>query len=69
MIIAETERLVIRAFSIDDANLLYQYSNEESAKVELPDEVLEDRDHAITMIQMYNENYPSNYPLVYAIAL
>lgn len=69
MVIAETERLLLRTFSISDADLLYQYSQEESAKAELPDEVLVDREHAVKLIQMYNEKYPSDYPLVYAITL
>lgn len=67
MKITETGRLIVREFVPADSELLYLYSQEEIAKKELPDEVLENIEKATEEIKIFNEKYPHDYPLVYAI--
>ena len=67
MIIIETKRLIIREFVPVDSELLFLYSQEESAKKELPDEVLESNEKAMEEIKIFKGKYPHDYPLVYAI--
>jgi len=67
MKIIETNRLIIREFMPEDSDLLLLYSQEEIAKKELPDEVLESKEKATELIKMFKEKYPYDYPLVYAI--
>jgi ribosomal-protein-alanine N-acetyltransferase len=68
--IAETDRLVVRELTIEDSELLYQYSNEDSAKRELADEVLADENCAKCRIKEFINNYRNTkMPLVYGIEL
>lgn len=69
MHICETQRLIIRPFNIQDASLLYQYSNEDEAIRELPDEVLESVDAAKKEILLFNDQFHNHEISVYAIAL
>lgn len=69
MTILETKRLKIRAFEPKDAGLLYQYSNEEIAQKELPDEVLPSAQAAKEKIAFFHQQYESGNIRVYAIAL
>jgi len=67
MKIIETKRLIIREFVPTDSELLFLYSQEEMAKKELADEVLESKEKAAELIEMLKDKYPHDYPLVYAI--
>lgn len=70
MKICESERLIIREFVPSDAELLYEYSQEQCTKDELPDEVCSDADEAYELIESFIERYPDNIcPLVYAVEL
>jgi ribosomal-protein-alanine N-acetyltransferase len=70
MILFETDRLAVRYFSIDDAPLVFQYSQEECTKEQLPDEVLESLEETKEKLKFFQENYNIlTLPLVYAVAL
>lgn len=69
MTILETERLIIREYTIEDAPLAFKYSQEDSAKKELPDEVIKDLDSAKKIIQWLIGQYKDKrLPLVYVVA-
>jgi ribosomal-protein-alanine N-acetyltransferase len=67
--IIETDRLIVRKLSLDDAELLFKYSREEIAKKELPDEVFESITETKKKIEYFMSNYDDKYPLVYGIIL
>jgi ribosomal-protein-alanine N-acetyltransferase len=63
----ETDRLLVRKLTQDDADLLYKYSQEEITKIELPDEVFEDIIETRRRIECFLANYDHKYPLVSGI--
>jgi RimJ/RimL family protein N-acetyltransferase len=67
----ETNRLIVHKLSLDDAELLFKYSQEEITKKELPDEVFETIEKTKIAIKyfMINYDYEINFsfPLVYGI--
>jgi len=65
----ETDRLTVRRLSLNDAELLFKYSQEEITKKELPDEVFEDITETKKTIEYFISNYDTQYPLVYGIIL
>jgi len=65
----ETDRLTVRRLSINDAELLFKYSQEEITKKELPDEVFENISEAKETIEYFISNYDTQFPLVYGIVL
>ena len=67
--LVETNRLIVRKLSLDDAELLLKYSQEEITKKELPDEVFEDIETLKETIEFFMSNYDNQYPLVYGIVL
>jgi len=69
MNIVTTDRLNIRQFKYDDAELLYKYSQEEIARKELPDEVLNSVNAAIEKISFFHDQYLGKNILVYAVEL
>lgn len=70
MKILETERLVIREFLLDDTQLIFEYSQEDCTKNELPDEVFEDLEETRKTLKFFIDQYTNkNFPLVYAIEL
>jgi len=68
-ILLETNRLVVRKLSINDAELLFKYSQEEITKKELPDEVFENLSVTKETIEYFISNYDDKYPLVYGVVL
>jgi ribosomal-protein-alanine N-acetyltransferase len=70
-ILFETERLIVRKLSLNDADILLKYSQEEITKKELPDEVFENILEIKKGIELFIENYDFDdnlvYPLVYGI--
>lgn len=69
MNILETERLIIRHLQLDDAELIFSYSQEECTKKELPDEHFETMEDAIEALEFIINQYDKGYPLVYALDL
>jgi [ribosomal protein S5]-alanine N-acetyltransferase len=68
--IIETERLIIREFTLEDIPLITQYSKEETKQRELPDEIFDTLEKATRQIEMCISNYNNkNFPLPYAIVL
>ena len=65
----ETNRLIVRKLSLDDAELLFKYSQEEITKKELPDEVFINITETKKTIEYFLLNYDDKYPLVYGIIL
>lgn len=70
MLILQTDRLIIRGFLPEDTERIYQYSQEQCTKDELPDEVFESVEFTSTLLAQLNGNDENRtLPLVYAIAL
>jgi ribosomal-protein-alanine N-acetyltransferase len=67
--IIETDRLIVRKLSLDDADLLYRYSREEITKKELPDEVFGNITETKKTVEYFISNYDNEYPLVYGVIL
>ena len=67
--IIETDRLIVRKLSLDDAEILFKYSQEEITKEELPNEVSESITETKKKIEYFLSNYDDKYPLVYGIIL
>jgi len=68
--ILETDRLLIREFTVEDIPFVLEQSKEETKKRELPDEIFDTLQKATRQIEMCIGNYKEKkYPLVYAIAL
>ena len=65
----ETERIIVRRLSLQDAELLFKYSQEEITKKELPDEVFENVESIKKAIDFFMINYDYSFPLVYGIYL
>ena len=65
----ESNRLIIRKLIIEDAELLFKYSQEDITKQELPDEVFENVDKTKETVRYLISNYDNKYPLVYGIIL
>ena len=69
--IIETDRLIVRKLSLDDAELLFKYSQEEITQKELPDEVFENIEKIKSAIKYFiiNYDYEMNFsfPIVYGI--
>ena len=66
----ETARLFIRNLSLDDVELLYNYSREAIVKKELPDEVFDSRQKAKEAVENLISNYHrNNLPLVYGVII
>jgi len=63
----ETDRLIIRRLSTDDAEILLKYSQEEITRKELPDEVFENIEDIKKAIEYFIMNYDYKFPLVYGI--
>jgi RimJ/RimL family protein N-acetyltransferase len=67
----ETDRLIVCKLSLDDAELLLKYSQEEITKKELPDEIFENIEKIKNAIRYFiiNYDYEMNFsfPLVYGI--
>lgn len=72
-IILETDRLIIRELSLNDAELLLKYSQEDITKKELPDEVFDNIEEVKEIINIFINNYnsenKSSFPLVYGVVL
>jgi len=69
-ILLETERLYLRRFTLADAENDYLYSQEESRKKGIPNEVYKNRSTAWKHVQAILSWYANgDYPYVYAIAL
>jgi ribosomal-protein-alanine N-acetyltransferase len=70
MIIAESNRLVIRTLEPEDSPDLYEFSQETCTKRELPDEVFDSLETTIQLVHELIENYgQGKFPIVYAIEL
>ena len=67
-ILITTKRLNIRKLRGADAQLLYEYSQQETARRELPDEVQASPQEAGETIESLRSCYGQGYPLVYALA-
>ena len=68
MNVLKTDRLDVRGFIPEDAQLLYEYHREDCIKEELPDEVFESLEHTQNLLADLTENYESlSYPLVFAV--
>ena len=67
-ILITTKRLRIRELRVQDAQLLYEYSQQETARRELPDEVQASPQEARETIEYLRSCYGQGYPLVYALA-
>jgi ribosomal-protein-alanine N-acetyltransferase len=65
----ESNRLIIRKLIIEDAELLFKYSQEDITKQELPDEVFENVEKTKETVKYLISNYDNKYPLVYGIIL
>ena len=63
-----TKRLRIRELRVQDAQLLYEYSQEDAARKQLADEVQASPDEALETIESLRSRYGQGYPLVYALA-
>lgn len=63
----ETQRLLIRPLEKADALLLYRYSQEESARRELPDEVQASPEEALETIKYLQGQYEGDLPWVYGV--
>jgi len=70
MVLIETERLYLRKFTLDDVEKTYRYSQEESRKKGIPNEVYEDiqaaRNNVESILSWYSQG---GYPYVYAVVL
>ncbi|MCK5128535.1 MAG: GNAT family N-acetyltransferase [Clostridiales bacterium] len=70
MLILNTNRLNIRELTLNDAELIFQYSQEQCIKDELPDEVFDSLDFVKELLSGFIINYKEkSYPLVFAVAL
>ncbi|MDD3242935.1 MAG: GNAT family N-acetyltransferase [Eubacteriales bacterium] len=66
--ICTTPRLRLREFTLDDTELIYQYSREETLRREIPDEVYETREEARETLEFLMAQYAGKtYPLVYGV--
>ena len=69
----ETDRLIVRKLSLNDAELLLKYSQEEITKEELPDEVFANIRNIKNALEYFIINYDYDYnfvfPLVYGVVL
>ena len=69
----ETDRLIVRKLSLNDAELLLKYSQEEITKEELPDEVFDNIRNIKNALEYFIINYDYDYnfvfPLVYGVVL
>jgi ribosomal-protein-alanine N-acetyltransferase len=63
----ETDRLIVRKLTQNDAEFLFKYSQEEITKKELPDEVFNSTIETKEKIDHFISNYNNKYPLVYGI--
>ena len=63
----ETDRLIIRRLSTDDAEILLRYSQEEITRKELPGEVFENIEDLKKAIEYFIMNYDYKFPLVYGL--
>jgi len=64
----ETDRLIIRKFTLDDAQLIYELSNEESLKKFLPDQVYADINQAKETLEFLISKYERiSFPYVMAV--
>lgn len=70
MVIFETDRLIVRRLMVGDAPLVFEYSQEQCTRDELPDEVFDSLEEATDRIRILSVSYEcKSYPLVYAVAL
>ena len=68
--ILETERLYLRKYSLDDVEKNYLYSQEESRKKGIPNEVYADMQASRNIIQFILSTYEKDdYPYVYTVVL
>ena len=67
-LLINTKRLRIRELRAQDAQLLYEYSQEDAARKQLADEVQASTDEALETIEFLRSRYGQGYPLVYALA-
>lgn len=69
----ETERLVIRPFSLDDVKTIFILSQEEGMRTWIPDQVYKDEmqttDVLNFLMTQYEKENPKEAPVVFAIAL
>jgi [ribosomal protein S5]-alanine N-acetyltransferase len=69
----ETERLILRPFTLNDTEKVFQMSNEEGMRKWIPDQVYTDQNEAGEvlefLIKCYNEPDPKTKPFVLGIEL
>ena len=64
----ETKRLIIRDFSLSDAEVIFYFSQEESLKQWLPDQVYSNIDEAKETLEFMISKYPhKELPFVLAV--
>jgi len=68
MYILETERLIIREFTLKDTEIIYEFSQEEALKKWIPDQVYADLDEARETLEFLISKYKEKeYPFVMAV--
>lgn len=72
--IFETERLIMREFTLDDTQEIYEYSQEESMKNHIPDQVYESVEQAREVLEFLMSKYSKNldqvqYPYVLGVVM
>jgi [ribosomal protein S5]-alanine N-acetyltransferase len=73
-IMFETERLIMREFTVEDTKEIYEYSQEESMKENIPDQVYETMDEARVTIDFLMSKYGDDlnkpqYPYVLGVVI
>jgi len=68
MYILETERLIIRKFTLKDTEIIYEFSQEEALKKWIPDQVYADLDEAKETLEFLISKYErKEFPYVVAV--